>query len=304
MVVVDRKQYIAYLVKEGYKEWTDNGDPSTAQQYAYAVEKVMRNEHIERYSELDKHIFRLVCEYGEYGEKSELGEEGNNTVRSALRRFLEFLMNEHNFNPFKQNDHNKPVTNSDNSSQVDDNDENIIINALVEYMCSPEGCERVKKLLKTKVPDKVLDRIEISIKDKEKTIYTEPVIVPKTSRVETIQDTQDRMELVNIVKDPHLRIKETEKVQDWVKRILTEFYYNNKLDTEELNKLHDLHYCERTFGIGYPLLCDNKKDTFYKEISRYWQTWKLGKYYVCSQWWKGQELLYIAKIGKWINKVN
>ena len=94
----------------------------------------------------------------------------------------------------------------------------------------------------------------------------------------------------------------TEKIQDWVKRIFGYLSRNNVLSNEELHHLHDKDYCKQRFGIQFAMFVDTQRETIFSGRSRYWQK-PIGKYYVCSQWWKEREKEYEANLIMWLNKV-
>ena len=97
MIVTSRIQFMDWLKKNYYKTWTGSGYPSTVYHYANAVEKIMRIEGIETYSEFTDHIEEALKKYGTYGPQRRIGEEGHNTVINALKRFCEFLINEYDY---------------------------------------------------------------------------------------------------------------------------------------------------------------------------------------------------------------
>lgn len=97
--------------------------------------------------------------------------------------------------------------------------------------------------------------------------------------------------------------KDYEKIQDYVKRLLTNLY-NEKLLTEELiEQLQSLNYCKNVFELQLPLLELNYKNTIISGHSRYWKNFKVGQYYVCSQWWKEKEKTYDKKLKIWVEKI-
>ena len=82
--------YEQYLIKAGYKQETDSGDPSTVYSYINAIQHhVLDNEGIS-WDTLKRKIDTFVAEYGEGGSKSHIGAKSNDTVINALRRFKEY----------------------------------------------------------------------------------------------------------------------------------------------------------------------------------------------------------------------
>ena len=94
----------------------------------------------------------------------------------------------------------------------------------------------------------------------------------------------------------------TEKVQDWIKRVLDYLFKHKVLNDEEIYRLHDLNYSKRTFGLGFPLFIDSADRRHIKGHSRYWKK-PIGKYYVCSEWWKDHDAEYTSNINSWLKKV-
>ena len=78
-----KEQFNAWLINKGYKE-------STSYDYAQRVEKVCGWEQMS-WKTLAADIEHIVQEYGDGGIKAEQGKKSNRSVRSALRRFKEFL---------------------------------------------------------------------------------------------------------------------------------------------------------------------------------------------------------------------
>lgn len=99
MILVSKDDFIEYLRKEQYKEYSETGNYSTIPHYVYWIERVMKNENMDTWSELTDHIQRLIKEYGEFGKKKNFGEQGHATVINALKRFSDYLLNERNYMP-------------------------------------------------------------------------------------------------------------------------------------------------------------------------------------------------------------
>ena len=93
-----------------------------------------------------------------------------------------------------------------------------------------------------------------------------------------------------------------ETIQDWVKRLFTYLLRNRLLTEWESERLHDLAYSKRTFGINHAMFVDRQSDTIISGHARYWQK-PIGQYYVCSQWWKTSESLYEENIRRWLLRV-
>ncbi len=82
--------YEEYLIRAGYKEETDHGDPSTVFSYLNAVNKVLEEEGISWYT-LKNDIGSIVGKYDAGGEKELIGAKSNKTVINALKRFQDFI---------------------------------------------------------------------------------------------------------------------------------------------------------------------------------------------------------------------
>ena len=102
MILISKDDFINYLRKEGYKEWSQNGNKTTIPEYVYSIERVMKLEGVETWSEFTDHIQTCLFKYGEYGEMSEFGKESHSTVINALKRFMEYLLNEKGYEPKKR----------------------------------------------------------------------------------------------------------------------------------------------------------------------------------------------------------
>lgn len=94
MKMPSKEGYMQYLKNEMYKQWTGSGYPSTIYQYASSVEKVMKQEGINTYLDLPDRIQELCKKYGPEGPRGLYGAQGHNTVINALRRFMEYLLND------------------------------------------------------------------------------------------------------------------------------------------------------------------------------------------------------------------
>lgn len=169
----------------------------------------------------------------------------------------------------------------------------------IQYLCSAEGVEHIKNLLKEEYPSDIVDKLDIVVaehKSANKRLASDGVMVED----EYVEDVNGDRELAR---------KKNEKIQDWIKRVLLNFEENHLLTEQELQNLHNLEYCKNNFGIQFPLLVDNEIDTCFAGHSRYWTSWPsrhqkyMNKFYVCSEWWKAHETKYEFFINQWINKV-
>lgn len=117
---------------------------------------------------------------------------------------------------------------------------------------------------------------------------------------EPVPSTGDNVRIGNftipISKEP------TETVQDYVKKIMHLLLDNQLLEIHEIENLQDKEYCKRVFMLSLPLIRDTSKG--FKDSTghgRYWSKEVFGgKYYVCSQWWKGNHPAYLVKLRQWL----
>ena len=89
-------------------------------------------------------------------------------------------------------------------------------------------------------------------------------------------------------------------IQDFVKETLQVLFDNNLLNSEEIKRLQDKSYSQQNFGIQHPLLQKEWKNCVISGHSRYWNSNKIGDFYVCSQWWKEKTDLYDEKLSDWL----
>ena len=85
-----RKAFEQFLIKEGYKEYTPSGHPSTVYDYIKRIDTICEWEHTD-WSGLAEKVSILLPEYEEGGRKAHLGAKSHNAVRSALRCFKRFV---------------------------------------------------------------------------------------------------------------------------------------------------------------------------------------------------------------------
>jgi hypothetical protein len=78
-----------YLIKEGYREYTPNGNPSTVYDYMNRVENVVEREKI-NLLDLTKNIDFYVSKYDSDGDEADYGNKSHRAVINALKRFQEY----------------------------------------------------------------------------------------------------------------------------------------------------------------------------------------------------------------------
>ena len=79
-----------YLIKQGYKEYTPSGNPSTVYQYIKGIDTVCDMEGL-NWKGIAKNIDDIIKWYDCGGEKEEFGNKGHRSVINALYRYAEFL---------------------------------------------------------------------------------------------------------------------------------------------------------------------------------------------------------------------
>lgn len=86
-----RTQFKQYLIKEGYKEYTPSGHPSTVYDYIKRIDFVCEEEGLLSWMQLASNINYYVNNYDIGGRKESLGELSHRSVINALKRFRDFL---------------------------------------------------------------------------------------------------------------------------------------------------------------------------------------------------------------------
>lgn len=85
-----RKEFEAYLIKCGYKQYTPSGNPSTVPQYIKSIDYVCDIEHLD-WNGLAENIRHMIPQYDQGGSKEQHGNKSHRTVINALFRYAEFL---------------------------------------------------------------------------------------------------------------------------------------------------------------------------------------------------------------------
>ena len=88
MAILD--DFRQWLIGKGYKEYTDDGKPSTVCVYVKSIKFICKNENI-LLDVLIKNIDTILAKYDIDGEQEEVGQISHATVINALKRFKEFL---------------------------------------------------------------------------------------------------------------------------------------------------------------------------------------------------------------------
>lgn len=87
-----KQDYKKYLKKQGFKEFTDDGAPSTISQYLRAIEKIIDlKNYINGWTDVAKNIDTLIVEFDDGGTFADFGTSSHRTPINALCRFKDFL---------------------------------------------------------------------------------------------------------------------------------------------------------------------------------------------------------------------
>lgn len=84
------EKFYMFLVNCGYKEVTENGQPSTVHSYITAIEKVCRWEKL-TWQALAKDITSIVRDYDFGGKRESFGNQSHRTVYNALVAYSWFI---------------------------------------------------------------------------------------------------------------------------------------------------------------------------------------------------------------------
>ena len=84
-------KFQAYLVSKGYKEFSVNGNPSTACDYPWRIGKIIEKEGI-TLEKLSTDITKYLELYGKSGEKQNIGKLSNESYINALKQFRKFIL--------------------------------------------------------------------------------------------------------------------------------------------------------------------------------------------------------------------
>lgn len=99
--------------------------------------------------------------------------------------------------------------------------------------------------------------------------------------------------------------RENESFQNFVKRTLRFMFANKMIPIEEISLLQTKAYSKRTLGLEMPLIeTDTNKLRDGGCTSRYWVKEIFdNRYYICSQWWKQNLVIYEPKFADWIKHI-
>ena len=84
-------QFQAYLVQRGYKEYSINGNPSTAIDYTWRISKICEREGITEQALADR-INEYLQIYSPKGDKWILSKRSHQSYWNALRNYRKFVL--------------------------------------------------------------------------------------------------------------------------------------------------------------------------------------------------------------------
>ena len=84
-------KFQAYLVARGYKEFSVNGNPSTACDYPWRISKIVEKEGI-TLEKLSTYITKYLELYGKSGKKQNIGKLSHESYINALKQFRKFVL--------------------------------------------------------------------------------------------------------------------------------------------------------------------------------------------------------------------
>lgn len=84
-----RDKFENYLKDLGYKDLTENGNPSTVDDYLKRIDRVLETEGL-TWNNLPNHIDRIVDDYDTGGIHESIGNKSHRSVINALKRFQDF----------------------------------------------------------------------------------------------------------------------------------------------------------------------------------------------------------------------
>jgi hypothetical protein len=158
--------------------------------------------------------------------------------------------------------------------------------------------EKIKEIVKNKLVSEGCK--EKCVLDVLKDIVVTASVVPVTGA--TLMPSES-IKIKGV--DVPLYKNNNETIQDFVKKTLHLMFDNKLIPDTEINNMLNKDYCNKTFGIAFPIIQNDKNKLTNKAGVKYWSKEIFGdKYYACSQWWLDKELIYQSKLADWIKKIN
>lgn len=84
-------KFQTYLVQKGYKEFSANGNPSSAIDYRWRLEKICLREGMTE-QQLADNITNILKQYDKTGEKWSVGRRSHESYINALKQFRKFVL--------------------------------------------------------------------------------------------------------------------------------------------------------------------------------------------------------------------
>lgn len=90
--IYGKREFELWLIDMGYKEYTDDGKPSTVYHYSKSINMIVEIELLSSWKDLEENIDLYIKQYDTGGTKEKIGNWSNRTVINALKRYKEFLI--------------------------------------------------------------------------------------------------------------------------------------------------------------------------------------------------------------------
>ena len=227
--------------------------------------------------------------------------ENNNDIVELIKNLYKNNFSQENFENYCKEIISENNKRKDNESKID-------------FLCSEKGVNYVKELLKIEYPQEVVDSLNIKITNKNDIAFLTQIVNPipyfqgyePTYTYQSDKSKEIKVHPAKVI-DERYEIRPTEKIQDYVKRILIQLERENKLTENELELLQTKQYSKETFGTVYSLL--STINIVAGGLHRYYSTFPckdrkyMDKYYVCSQWSVQNTNEYVRKIAIWLNRI-
>ena len=151
--------------------------------------------------------------------------------------------------------------------------------------------------------DKAFSDINIEVGKKQHFVVNNVSSPAKTvEKISVVAGNASETVCIKGVTIPCYRNSE-QTVQDFIKQTLKILFDNNLLSLEEIKRMQDKDYSDRTFGIQFPLLQADFNKIVISGHARYWTKFKVSNFYVCLFWWKGLSEVYDVNIASWLRRL-
>lgn len=89
--IYGKREFELWLIEKGYKEYTDDGKPSTVYFYSKSINLVIDKENLTSWKDLEHNIDLYIMQYDTGGIKEKIGNLSHRTVINALKLYKDFL---------------------------------------------------------------------------------------------------------------------------------------------------------------------------------------------------------------------